>query len=58
LADYAGKPYRVSPAQRARPDWKERIFRQACTWSSFTLNRDDTDWRYYTFIRQLSVLSW
>lgn len=44
------KPYRVSPMQRSRPDWMERIFRQACTWSSFTLNRDDTDWRYYTFI--------
>lgn len=45
------KPYRVSPAQRTRPDWMERIFRQACTWSSFTLNRDEAaDWRYYTFI--------
>jgi hypothetical protein len=44
------KPYRLGTQQTSRPDWQERIFRQACTWSSFTLNREDTAWRYYTFI--------
>ncbi|ESN92410.1 hypothetical protein HELRODRAFT_115911 [Helobdella robusta] len=44
------KPYRLTLAQSKAPDSKERIFRQTCTWSAFTLNRDDTAWRYYTFI--------
>lgn len=52
-----GKPYRLGQQQLSRPDWMERIFRQACTWSSFTLNRDDTAWRYYTFIRKVSLLN-
>lgn len=44
------RPFRLSREQQGTPDSSERIFRQACTWSAFTLNRDDTNWRYYTFI--------
>jgi hypothetical protein len=44
------KPYRLSSWEMGLPNYLERKFRQACTWSSFTLNRDKTDWVYYTFI--------
>lgn len=34
-----------------RPDHLEYAFRRACSWSMFTLDRDNADWMYSTFIR-------
>jgi len=45
-----GRPSRLSSTDQLVPNFLERKFRQACMWTSFTLNRDDTDWRYSTFI--------
>ncbi|ELT96302.1 hypothetical protein CAPTEDRAFT_221016 [Capitella teleta] len=45
-----GKPYRMTEIELAYPDFEVYMFRQACTWSSFTIDRDDYHWNYKTFL--------
>lgn len=42
----------MTDAEMSQPDYLERKFRQACTWSSFTIDRDNIDWTYQTFVRK------
>lgn len=44
------KPYRLSSAEMDRSDYLLRKFRQTCTWTSFTINREDFNWKYNTFV--------
>lgn len=45
------KPYRLIPQKEFNlPDFLDRKFRQACTWSSFTIDRRNFEWTYSTFI--------
>ena len=46
----AGKPYRLTQIELAYPDFEVYMFRQACTWSSFTIDRQDYHWNYKTFL--------
>lgn len=45
-----GKPYRLTQVEIGYPDFLTRMFRQACTWSSFTIDRNDINWNYRTFL--------
>lgn len=45
-----GRPFRLTSSERDSPDHLDRKFRQACTWSSFTFNRNDMNWKYNTFV--------
>lgn len=49
---FIGRPYRLTEMERADPKHREKIFRLACTWSSFTINREDVNWMYNTFLRK------
>jgi len=50
LVHLTGKPYRLTEVEMAYPDYKMYMFRQACTWSSFTVDREDIAWTYKTFL--------
>ena len=45
-----GKPYRVTSIEMGSDDYLFKKFRQACTWSSFTFDRNNVDWKYETFL--------
>ncbi|XP_046543445.1 uncharacterized protein LOC124253673 [Haliotis rubra] len=45
-----GKPSRLTKDEMANPNYLEQKFREACSWMSFTFNRDDTDWKYEVLI--------
>ncbi|KAK2182820.1 hypothetical protein NP493_335g04014 [Ridgeia piscesae] len=45
-----GRPYRQVPGEQALPNFLHKKFRQACAWSSFTIDRNNTAWKYKTFI--------
>ena len=47
---YLGKPYRLVPGEENQPLFLERKFRQACVWSSFTIDRTKTAWKYNVFL--------
>ena len=47
-----GKPYRLTNVEMAYPNYRMNMFRQACTWTSFTINRNDVKWNYKTFLRE------
>lgn len=51
---FPGKPYRLIDKELTLPDYLGRKFRQACTWSSFTIDRNDVAWTYKTFICEFS----
>ncbi|KAK3088306.1 hypothetical protein FSP39_017300 [Pinctada imbricata] len=45
-----GKPNRLTQEEMENPDYLTKKFREACSWMSFTFNRDDTDWKYEVLI--------
>ncbi|CAH1772900.1 unnamed protein product [Owenia fusiformis] len=45
-----GKPFRITKDEMDQPNFMVRKFRQACTWSSFTFDRDNVEWKYRTYI--------
>ncbi|XP_060082564.1 uncharacterized protein LOC132561872 [Ylistrum balloti] len=45
-----GKPNRLTEDEKADPNYLTKKFREACSWMSFTFNRDDTDWKYNVLI--------
>lgn len=50
-----GKPYRMTEIEMAYPDFEMYMFRQACTWSSFTIDREEFVWNYKTFLSEHSI---
>ena len=50
MSDPLGRPYRQVPGEQALPNFLHKKFRQACAWSSFTIDRNNTAWKYKTFI--------
>lgn len=45
-----GKPYRLTNVEMALPEPEMYMFKQACSWYSFTLNRENFHWNYKTFL--------
>ncbi|XP_050400479.1 uncharacterized protein LOC126817508 [Patella vulgata] len=45
-----GKPSRLTGDEIADTDYLEKKFREACSWVSFSFNRDDTHWKYEVLI--------
>lgn len=52
-----GKPARrLSALELQDPNYLEIVFRDACSWMSFTFNRDIIDWKYEVLIRKYMYL--
>ena len=51
-----GRPYRHVSSEQALPNFLHKKFRQACAWSSFTIDRDDFAWKYKTFICKFTAV--
>ncbi|GFO36649.1 actin cytoplasmic type 5 [Plakobranchus ocellatus] len=45
-----GKPSHLTEDEIADPKFMTKKFREACSWQSFTFNRNDTDWKYEVLI--------
>ncbi|KAK2170127.1 hypothetical protein LSH36_4g10029 [Paralvinella palmiformis] len=45
-----GRPFRLTQIELAYPDPDMYMFRQACSWNSFTIDREKFNWAYNTFI--------
>ncbi|GFR94202.1 hypothetical protein ElyMa_004396600 [Elysia marginata] len=45
-----GKPSHLTEDELADPNFMTKKFREACSWQSFTFNRNDTDWKYDVLI--------
>ena len=45
-----GKPVRISPNEARNNKVLVKKFREACSWMSFTFNRDEIDWKYEVLI--------
>ena len=48
----SGKPYRLTSVELALPNPEGYMFRQACSFYSFTLDRENFHWNYKTFLRK------
>lgn len=50
---WIGKPARrLSDKELQDANYLETVFRDACSWMSFTFNRDIIDWKYEVLIRK------
>lgn len=50
---WVGKPARrLSDKELKDANYLETVFRDACSWMSFTFNRDIIDWKYEVLIRK------
>ena len=49
-----GMPYQLllNTEETNPKDYMERAFREACSWRSFTFNRDEYKWKYEVMIRK------
>lgn len=45
-----GKPSHLTKDEIADPNFMTKKFQEACSWQSFTFNRNDTDWKYEVLI--------
>ena len=51
----AGRPVRLIPTEVSQDDFLSLKFRQACSWSAFTIDRNEIDWVYNVFVRESTL---
>ena len=47
---FSAKPLATDLTKLGQPEYMQRIFRRACAWSAFTVDRDQTSFKYNYFM--------
>lgn len=51
-----GRPNKLTNEEMTDPNYRTKKFREACSWVSFTFNREDYDWKYEFLISKSVIL--